>query len=267
LPERLIYQHLLDRRRNFGIPLVDKIVLRAMPPTPSLAPAQASDDDLLWVPPAPSIASRLPPARSRGSCRGFIVDPGSNRAIVYESTLERDFACILAADRRVAHIHDQPPAVTYATRDGRRHRHTFDFRFSKVDGTSIAVAIKPSEKVDRSGIREILALIQDQARDFADRFLLRTERHITKTQAYNARFILQARRLRDDAGVAALQNIVSTLNGSARISDLVSASGLGAHGLTAIACLIDEGALQLVDAVPIDFNASVRGRVTEETRR
>ena len=78
------------------------------------------------VPPRPSTANRLPPLRSRGSCRGIAVDPRTNRAHVYESILEHDVLKINLTDPRVDEVLDQLPTVAFVSSDGRRRRHTFD---------------------------------------------------------------------------------------------------------------------------------------------
>lgn len=241
---RILVEYLKARRAGLGAPA-------PLPTTtiflyPSTHTAKATE--CIWSPPSDSIASRRPPAKSRGFCRGFVVDHDANRALVYESSLERDFACMLMADRRVAHIHDQPPAVTYKTPDGRTHRHTFDFLVTTTDDRRLAFAVKPSTRVERSKIEEILSLIREQVGvSFADHFLLRTEQHITKDRAYNARCILRARRARNEEDVEALRQITSSLNGAIRMIELVSLSKLEARGLNAVICLVDDGVLDVIN--------------------
>lgn len=241
---RILIQHLHDRRTGVA-------TAAALPATttflaPSGCPSGRHLANGVWAPTGDSIASRRPPARSRGFCRGSVVDFAANRALVYESGLERDFACMLMADRRVVRIHDQPPAVVYETPDGHLRKHTFDFLVTLRDGLRVAFAVKPSVRVGKSGIEDVLALVRRQApKGFADRFLLRTEQHITKDRAFNARWILRARRGRNQTDVAAMAERVATLNGRARLADIVTASGLGARGRNALVCLIDEGAVEL----------------------
>jgi hypothetical protein len=257
----LIVERLRERRAGIDRPDVLPETTTYLAPT-APGPGRRTEDGL-WVPPGASIASRMPPARSRGSCRGSIVDPAANRVIVYESALERDFAYMLMADRRVAHIHDQPPAVTYKTPDGRTCRHTFDFLVLMTSGDRVAFAVKPKAKVKQDGgIREVLALVSKQApRGFADRFLLRTEEHITKDRAFNARWVLRARRGRNDDDVAVLRDVVDgMLNGSVRMTDLVALSKLGARGWNAAVCLIDDGVLELLTPGRIGDLALVRRR-------
>jgi len=257
MSERIIAQHMHDRRNGWlgTVPLPATTCLLA----PTSLPSGKLVSDDTWARPGASIASRLPPARSKGFCRGSVVSQAANRALVYESALERDFACILLADRRIAAIHDQPPPVTYRTADGVSHRHTFDFLVTTVDGRRLAFAVKPLARVEKSGIKDILALAAAQApRDFADRFLLRTERQITKDRAFNARLILRSRRGRNDNDVETLRQLASSLRGSVSIRELVAASGFGARGWNSVICLIDEGVLNIVANSRIDERSRVR---------
>jgi hypothetical protein len=241
---RILVEHLYARRAGLGH-------FAPMPTTTTfltLSTQSSQASNAVWVPPSDTIASRRPPAKSRGYCRGFVVDHDANRVLVYESSLERDFACMLMADRRIAHIHDQPPAVTFRTPEGKPQRHTFDFLVTTTDNRRLAFAVKPSTRVERSKIEETLSLIREQVGvSFADRFLLRTEQHITKDRAYNARCILRARRARNEEDVEALRQIASSLNGAIRIADLVSLSKLGARGLNAVICLVDDGVLDVIN--------------------
>jgi hypothetical protein len=247
--ERHIFNHLLDLRAGIMPP-------KELPEAPSMLrpDATTSGKDVvvggasIWVPPASSIASRRPPARSKGCSRGFVVDCVSNREVVYESTLERDFAVILLSDRRIKKVHDQPPAVSYIAKDGRRCRHTFDFLATTAWDTTIAFAVKPSAKVAKSGIAEIVDLIRNQVgARFADRFQVMTEKQITKPRAANGRLILHSRRGRSQQDVEQVRTIAASIKGAVKISDLVVASGLEARGFNAAINLIDEGFLTVVD--------------------
>lgn len=257
MPERILLQHLRDLRAGRNQAAALPATTTFLRPTRTNSECLRGED--CWTPPSASIASRRPPARSRGFSRGSVVDPRSNRAMVFESNLEHEFACILMADRRVVHIHDQPPAVIYRTPDGTAHRHTFDFLAVTEDGRRLAFAVKPSAKVMKSGIEQTLEYIRQQApKDFADSFLLRTERHITKDRAFNASVILHARRGRNEDDVQALLKLAHTLNGAIRLGDLVAWSGLDGWGRNAVICLIDDGVLTLASPGRIDDDAMVR---------
>ena len=191
--------------------------------------------------------------------RGSTVDHAENRVKVSESTLESRYLDIVLADRRVARVQDQPPAVTYVTPDGRIARHTFDYLVEKVDGKRIACAVRPRSLVEKSGIEEILDLIRAQSLvGFADRAVLITEREASRRLAHNAQEILRARQMRNQRDVDALAAIASGLRGEVRLFDLVQSSGLGARGRNAVVCLIDEGVLELVARTRIGWGAMLR---------
>lgn len=225
--------------------------VRASDGRPDNGNGDLSPDELIWQPPRPSTASRKPPARTKGSFRGAMVDPAENRVKVYESyNLERGMAYILAADPTVRYFEDQPPPVTYVTPEGRLHTHTFDFRASLRDGRRIAYALKPEGKVASSGIETTLQLIRQQSLEgFADAALLKTERSVTKRAVHNARAILWARRCRNARDVAVAAEYARSLNGGVRLQHLVDAIGLGPRGRYAVLCLIDEGVLRTADGV------------------
>lgn len=211
-----------------------------------------------WMPPAPSIATRLPPLRTRASFTGTLVDPISNRVLVYESLLEQGLAYILRADRRVSWIWDQPEPVKYIDDEGRSRSHTFDFLAVLHAGRRIAYAVKPASKVASSGIERTLELIRQQARPgFADAFVLRTNEHITKDRTHNARLILHSWSCRVPEHVEAVTKIVRDLHGSVGIRELAEVSGLEGHALRAIACLIGDGVLRLTRPGRIGYSAFV----------
>lgn len=250
---RPLVQHLVNRRIGF-----DAHAFAAWPSPLKQTDCPAGDR---WSPPLPSIASRRPALWGRGSVRGWIVDPAANRELVFESTLERGMAELLAARRDVSQVIDQPPAVTYVDRTGRSRRHTFDFLAVMQSGTRIAFAVKPSAKVERSGIEDVIHQIRTQlGTGFADRFLLRTEQHITRDRIFNARLILRARKCRDHRAIETVRRLFPN-PGTVRIADLVRASGLGAAAFNSVVGLIDEGFLTPVGNARIDYTTPVQTRV------
>lgn len=211
-----------------------------------------------WFPPSESTASRTPPARSKGHSRGAFTEPLSQRSIVYESGLERSTGHILAADRRVSHLQDQPNRVEYQIADDEVKHHTFDYLATDTQGKRHAFAVKPQERKESSGVCEVVNLIQEQNPDWADTFKIVTENEISRVEAKNASWILHARRARNNDDVAAVHHLAMSLMGTVSIIDLARASGLGARGFNAVVNLIDEGVLELVSNERINDHASVR---------
>jgi hypothetical protein len=262
---RHIFQHLCDRRAG---------IVHAEPPqaTSFLTPDTIDPGRWkgpLWIPPGVSIASRIPSARSRGSCRGASPYQGAERSLVFESNLERGFQAMLQADRNNRSIQDQPPAVTYLDRDGRSHRHTFDFRVVTIDGKRVAYAVKPSAKVAKSGIREILEAVEKQiGARFADSYELRTDAEITPHRTHDAREILHYRRARNEADVQEMRRFVSTLRGRAKLRDVARASAMDeGRAWAALVNLIDVGEIALAEGSHIGDLATIRFRTLTESVR
>ena len=203
----------------------------------------------VWQPPEPTTASRRPAKRHKGSFRGSSVDPLENREKVYESyRLEYGQLWILMADPRVVEIHDQPPPVTFVTAEGRERQHTFDYRAVFRNGRRVAYALKPSERVERTGIETTLALIRQQSLvGFADTAVLRTEQTITRRAIHNARTLVWARSRRNQHDVDIAVARVAELLGAVQLKELVRALGLGPRGRVAALCLIDEEVLSFED--------------------
>lgn len=211
-----------------------------------------------WHPTAPSIGSRRIPSLSRGAFTVTLVDPLANRVVICESVLEARLWFILRIDPQVAWIWEQPQPILYRDEDGTVHRHTFDFLVFLRDGRRIAIAVKPHGKVASSGIEHTLDLIRAQSGTvYADKILLRTEAHITRTRSYNARLIFEAFCERDPEAVDTIAALVRTLQGAVRIGDLIRVSGLEGAALPAIACLIGDGVLHLTGDVRIAPDAFV----------
>lgn len=74
----------------------------------------------LWTGHKPSTGTRQPPNRTKAHARGYIVDPRTNRAIGFSSTYELTCILMLMASITVVDIEDQPPAVTWFDRDGKK---------------------------------------------------------------------------------------------------------------------------------------------------
>lgn len=180
-----------------------------------------------------------------------------NRKIVYESALERDLAYILLAHPDVEDVRDQAIAIEYS--GGHRHKHTFDYVADRKSGRTTAIAVKPSRRVQSSGLAYDIELIRDQAPPgTADEYLIRTEAHITRVRADNARLIHRARRTRNEDDVAALAKIVATMRGATSISSLLATSLNNGHGFWAVICLIDDGVLVHVSPGRITYDSLVK---------
>ena len=76
--------------------------------------------------------------------------------------------------------------VVTSTPTGETRRHTFDFLVTMIDGTKIAIEVKPLSKVEKYHWRERLRRIAEQDEGFADRYVLVTEANLPPDAVYNA---------------------------------------------------------------------------------
>lgn len=227
---------------------------------PGNDPTSPSRTERVWSAPTASVASRRPAKKSRGSFRGSIVNPRTNREIVFESSLERDLAYILPNLPTVVGVRDQVGPVEYADEDGVVHNHTFDFVADHEDGTSTAIAVKPAHRVGPSGLGKTLELIGDQQPGFADHFVVRTGDHITRDRAANARLLHRALRGRNESDIAEILAVTNTMRGSAAITAILANSRNFGRGFMAVLCLIADGVLEHVSKGPISISSLVRVR-------
>lgn len=184
--------------------------------------------------------------RSKRHAVGALVDPRKNQVLQFESILESDLLYILLTQKNVADVWEQPTAVEYVDEEGVSRQHTFDFLATIIDGQRIAIAVKPEELVESSGIRKTIDLIEEQSTgEFADTFCYRTEAHITREAAFNGRVIHRCRRMRDEAKVEAMARFVSGLNGAAMIGQVALRSRMAGNAFAAIVNLIDDGVLNV----------------------
>ena len=144
--------------------------------------------NLIYRGPEPSHATRTISRRSRASLRGAMVAklPGFNtpRILQLESALEYAFLCLTLVRDDIQHIWDQPPVVHYVGRDGRTAKHIFDFLVTKTDGERIAVAVKPMQRViERNFLSELERVAAATPKQFADRVMLVTDRHLDRAAA------------------------------------------------------------------------------------
>lgn len=141
--------------------------------------------------PHPSRATRKVVTRSRASLRGSLIAmlPAFRwpRELHFESELEYRFLCLMLIRDDIFDIWDQPTAIKYVGRDGRSASHTFDFLVTKIDGTKIAVAIKPKERAASKGFAKELELVARAIpKQFADRTILVTEHQLNRKAARSA---------------------------------------------------------------------------------
>lgn len=221
--------------------------------------------DEVWIPPKASVASRRPAKKSRASFRGSLVNPRTNREIVFESIPERDLAYIALTTPSVADLREQVGPIEYVDENGEIHQHTIDLVADMKSGTSAAFFVKPAKRVEPSGIRRTVNFIRSQQPSIANQFCIRTEEHITRDRSANARLLHRALRSRDSDDIAAVLGFANTLRGSMTIRDVLSVTRNDGFGFMALLCLIADGVLEHVGPGRISRNSFVRLSRTTET--
>ncbi|MDR6632652.1 hypothetical protein J2X72_001436 [Phyllobacterium sp. 1468] len=188
------------------------------------------------------------------------MNPKNNRLMRYESNLERDAAYILIAHPDVVHVQEQPPAIAYFDRFGVEHTHTFDFEVLMKDGSRRAIAVKPEARVKATGIEEKLRLIREQRPPgCADIIQLRTERHITRNRAANARLIIRANRSRSEENIVEVHRALRLFLAPVPIADVLAAATIpDSPGFMAVLCLIGDGHVQVLDSDRITYRSKVQ---------
>ncbi len=203
-------------------------------------------DAELWTGHKPSTGTRQPPNRTKAHARGYIVDPRTNRAIGFSSTYELTCILFLMANVAVADIEDQPAAVTYFDREGKKRKHTYDIRASLKTGLKIVYPIKPVDQLKKTKIKEIIELTKPNLEGFADKVVLLTDRVLTRDVAWNSKSIVHAQHARDEADCERMLDIVKDIQGEFSAYKVARMFDRFAYGLNAIWCLLYDGVLELV---------------------
>ncbi|MDF1600871.1 hypothetical protein PZ895_13970 [Mesorhizobium sp. YIM 152430] len=207
--------------------------------------------------PLASLAGRPVAMRSRGSFRGTIINPRDDREMHYESSLERNAAFILLADPRVARLCEQVGPVAFKASDDVERNHFFDFVATLRDGTEHAISVKYEADVEKSGIRGTLDSIR-RSGSVKSNVLLRTDRHITRDRAVNARLILHANRVADAREVTVLRSFLARLHGVAPLSHILRAAGLDSpEGFYAAVRLFGLGLIRCVDGGTFNHDSRI----------
>ncbi|WP_422048121.1 hypothetical protein [Shimia sp.] len=223
------------------------------------------DDDDFYRPPEPTIAGLMFPARSKFTVRGFTMacTPAERywRQIISASQGERECCLLALAMPELWNLFDQPRPVAFADTDGTQRTHRFDYLLALRDGTRVAVAVKPSERVKALNFRATLrAIKRDLPVGFADKVYLVTERERHKIEVRNAELLNFFRRSPDGEADQVIADLVHDLWGEVPISDLVEKSGLGAWAFRAAFRAIYAGQLRANVREAISINSVVAPR-------
>lgn len=182
----------------------------------------------VFVPPLPTTASRRISKRSRTSVRSFLTiqvpaDGGRARRVELESKGDADCLYLTLATGKVFDVREQAGPILYESWDGVRREHVMDLLFTMTDGTRIAKAVKPYERVVATGFDRELALIARAAIPrFCDKVVLFTDRDYALTAARDARRLYYASLQPDPEADAVLAGLCANLHGRVQIRALAA---------------------------------------------
>jgi len=109
------------------------------------------------------------------------------RIVFYESILEKNFLLLICLRDDLVDLQEQPTAVPYVDAQGRQRHHVFDVVVTLADGTTIAVAIKPKEKVLKYNFeRELEYVAASTPKSFATKIKLITDLDLDAKAAQEA---------------------------------------------------------------------------------
>ena len=226
-------------------------------------------DDDFYRPPAPTTAGLMFPARSKQTVRGFTLakTPADKhwRQIISASQGERETCLLLLAMPDLWNIFDQPKTVSFVDVDGKQRTHRFDYLAHFKDGSRVACAVKPYEKVERLNFRSTLAAIKrDLPVGFVDKVMLVTERERHRGELRNAELLNFFRRCPDEDADDVVADLISRLFGEISIAELISKSGLGARAFRAVFRAIYAGKLIANTRELISINSIVAPRGNDD---
>ncbi|WP_289014303.1 hypothetical protein [uncultured Methylobacterium sp.] len=191
------------------------------------------------------------------SAVGQLVTTTGARRVVFQSMIELHAALRLFSDPSVETLIDQPPAITY-TRNGRQHRHTFDFLAVLRSGERVAVACKASMRAELKDLAGFYRSIAHQIpRSFATRIVIFTELSFSKADIYNAGLLHDCRRDPVGEADAAVAACAGGLYGRTTLGAIVEATGLGGDGFRAAIRALGDRTLVPVQAGRWDYETRV----------
>jgi len=99
--------------------------------------------------------------------------------VEYESILESDAILLFEFSSAVVNYQEQPALVYYAMNET-MHKYYPDFRLDLVDGTSIYIEVKPSQKLIPKQAKQKYLAITDHFQNQGELFLVLTEKEIRR---------------------------------------------------------------------------------------
>jgi hypothetical protein len=168
--------------------------------------------------------------------------------------------CLLQIDPAIAEIIEEPPTSYWFDAMGRHRGFRFDFITVGQDKRRTAVAALLADRAvwPKANLTFIAKWDQKFTDIGVDNFRFMTEDRLSIADVWNADLIRSAREDKDMAPRDKLREIIATLNGSTTVARLVAASGHQGQAFRAIARLIGDKELLIVEGDRIDYPMQVR---------
>ena len=201
--------------------------------------------------------------RSKGSTRIFSVwldlQTQTPRSYGFDSQVEYHHTALTLLDPDVAQVQEQFGPIPFVDHEGKPANHYADLMIIKKDGSKIAVAVKPTDRLESGRfIRELEALEKTKPSGVVDEIRLVTETCIPRAEAFNAVMYQRFALCRDPAVETRLTDVLSSVSGDIPICDLAERCRAGGRAFRPIVRGIFEGQLQKVSGGRINLFTMVR---------
>jgi hypothetical protein len=174
--------------------------------------------------------------------------------------IEMHTALVLLARLDLVDLVDQPPPITYRTRDGVEHHHTFDFLATFVDGQRIAFECKAHWRAVRDDLEGFYRSLAKQVPSrFAHRIRIVTEASFSPAQIHDATLLYDCRRDPPNVLDMAVRTAAIGIFGSVSVAKLVAWIGGGNDGAAfrAIVRAVGAGVLIKLSSEAFDYTTVV----------
>ena len=202
-------------------------------------------DDLC---PIPYQGQRPINPRSRGACRIFAVFPDlpthTPRVYGLDSQIEYNNLVLTLVDPSVAQVHEQVGPIPFFDDAGDLANHYIDLLVIKTDGRKVAVAVKPTSRLESGRfMRELQQLKRTMPAGIADELRLVTEQNISRSDAFNAAMYLRFSLTPDAEVDELLRRHLSSMSGAMTVGDICRSCCAGGRAFRCVVRAIYEGGL------------------------
>lgn len=190
---------------------------------------------------------------------GSIVDPQTNRALLYKNNLQAKFLHMTLIDDTVNEVFDRPPSISYLNDDGEEKTCKFDYLVVYTNGDRAAYCVGYHDVTKQFRVKDRLRQVSSQMpKGYASKLRLRTERHITTKRAHNASVLFGVSADDVDQLDSAFVKVALSLQGTIQIGALLDATRDIATTFRSVAALIRMGYLEIADDSELSLQTYVR---------